>query len=127
MDVNTKRWVLIAYGVASVFVFLLMRQVLMVVWDFFRFQEVSVGGVVSALDVGAVALGVATFFVLSKNAKATAFMSEVVVELSKVTWPVRRETLLSTVVVVILVGIASIILAVFDATWGTLSEKVLTY
>lgn len=127
MDVNTKRWVLFAYGVASVFVFLTMRQVLMVASDFFRLQEMTLGGVVSAFDVGAVMLGVVAFFVLSKNAKATAFMSEVVVELSKVTWPVRRETLLSTVVVVVLVGIAAIILALFDALWGTLSEKILTF
>ena len=127
MEINAKRWVQFSYSVASVLVFLTMRQVLIVVWDFFRLQEMSVGGVVSALDVGAVAFGVATFFILSKNVKATAFMSEVVVELSKVTWPVRRETLLSTVVVVVLVGIAATILALFDAAWGTLSEKILTF
>ena len=62
MEINAKRWVQFSYSVASVLVFLTMRQVLIVVWDFFRLQEMSVGGVVSALDVGAVAFWVASLF-----------------------------------------------------------------
>jgi preprotein translocase SecE subunit len=48
------------------------------------------------------------------------FTNEVISELSKVVWPARKETALSTVVVTVLVGICSIILFGFDMFWGML-------
>ncbi len=54
-------------------------------------------------------------------------MHEVVLELSKVTWPLPRETVTSAAVVVVMVAIASAILSLFDSLWGTLTQKLLTF
>ncbi|MBI2981604.1 MAG: preprotein translocase subunit SecE [Deltaproteobacteria bacterium] len=51
-------------------------------------------------------------------------MNEVVVELSKVSWPLGKETLASSGVVVVLVGIAALILAVVDMIWTKMAIKV---
>ncbi|MBI2975236.1 MAG: preprotein translocase subunit SecE, partial [Deltaproteobacteria bacterium] len=40
-------------------------------------------------------------------------------ELAKVTWPPKKETLLSTAVIAIMVAICSMIIFGFDTLWGT--------
>lgn len=55
------------------------------------------------------------------------FGQEVVLELSKVTWPAERETALSTGVVLVMMGIASLLLFVMDSIWGTLTKGLLEF
>lgn len=52
--------------------------------------------------------------------KAMQFLREVKVELKKVTWPSRKQTLGSTVVVIILVMIISLFLGVVDVSLSSL-------
>ena len=47
-------------------------------------------------------------------AKITEFLREVRVELKKVTWPTRKETMASTVVVLVTVIISAIYLGLVD-------------
>ncbi|OGQ06854.1 MAG: preprotein translocase subunit SecE [Deltaproteobacteria bacterium RIFCSPLOWO2_12_FULL_40_28] len=58
--------------------------------------------------------------------KISAFVNDVVVELGKVTWPQRKETVLSAVVVIVMVGIASVFLFTFDTLWGSLVQVLLS-
>ncbi len=53
------------------------------------------------------------------------FLREVKVELKKVTWPTRKQTLGSTVVVIILVMIISLFLGVVDAGLSAMLRLVL--
>ncbi len=46
--------------------------------------------------------------------KGMAFLREARVELSKVTWPTRKETIASTVVVVVTVFVTTVFLGVVD-------------
>ena len=57
--------------------------------------------------------------------KATQFLREVKIELKKVTWPSRKETLASTAVVIILVVIISSFLGLVDMGLFTLIRFVL--
>lgn len=47
--------------------------------------------------------------------KATKFLSEVKVEVKKVTWPARKETVGGTTVVVIVVFLVALFLGLVDA------------
>lgn len=58
-------------------------------------------------------------------AKATQFLREVKVELKKVTWPSRKETLASTGVVIVLVVIISAFLGLVDMGLSSLIRFVL--
>jgi len=49
---------------------------------------------------------------------------EIVSELSKVSWPTRKETYASTVVVIITSCIASIILGLFDFFWAWVTDFI---
>lgn len=65
----------------------------------------------------AIALGVICFVSLLRNTKANAFMDEVVLELSRVTWPTQQETVRATGVVIVMVLIAGFILGALDGFW----------
>lgn len=123
---NPKRWVLLSYGLTAIVLFFVFRQVTGVVWDSLRwplFEE----WVVTLPDLVSLGLAGLVFVLLKRNRQATDFMLDVVTELSKVTWPMRKETLVSAVIVVVMVGIASVILSVFDTVWGTTTQRILAF
>jgi preprotein translocase subunit SecE len=57
--------------------------------------------------------------------KSTQFLREVKIELKKVTWPTRKQTMGSTVVVIILVMIISLFLGLVDASLSKLMQGIL--
>ena len=57
--------------------------------------------------------------------KSAQFLREVKVELKKVTWPSRKQTVGSTVVVIVLVMIISLFLGVVDLGISSLIRMVL--
>ncbi len=59
-----------------------------------------------------------------RSAKIHTFVTEVCVELSKVTWPTRKETWAQTIVVLIVSIIAAVILGVFDTIWSTITDLI---
>ncbi|MBI2338823.1 MAG: preprotein translocase subunit SecE [Deltaproteobacteria bacterium] len=121
-----KRWTFLSYGVASVLSFFVFRQILGTVWDYFRwplFEE----WVVQFPDLASLGLAGAAFVILKRNRQAGDFMGEVVAELGKVTWPLKKETLVSAVIVVVMVGIAAVILSIFDTVWGTSTQRLLAF
>src|SRR5688572_22533612 len=61
-----------------------------------------------------IAVGVLLFSILFFSKKANVWAEEVVLEVSKVVWPSRKDTVGMTIVVCVMVFIASIILFMFD-------------
>lgn len=57
--------------------------------------------------------------------KSIQFLREVKIELKKVTWPSRKQTMGSTVVVIILVMVISLFLGVVDFSLSSLIRAVL--
>ena len=62
---------------------------------------------------------------LWRHPRVNRLAIEVVTELSKVTWPTRKELSASTVVVIVVSIIASIILGIFDMFWAWATDKLL--
>jgi preprotein translocase subunit SecE len=56
--------------------------------------------------------------------RAVQFLREVKIELKKVTWPTRKQTLGSTAVVIVLVMIISAFLGLVDLSLGNLVRAV---
>jgi len=65
------------------------------------------------------------FFVAGPLQKSLQFLREVKVELNKVTWPTRKQTIGSTLVVIILVMIISFFLGIVDIGLSSLIGVVL--
>jgi preprotein translocase subunit SecE len=69
---------------------------------------------------------VGLFFYLVRHEPAMLFLTEVVGELKKVVWPTRKETTLSTVVVIVLVFVTAVLLWVFDLVWAGLVRLIVS-
>jgi preprotein translocase subunit SecE len=113
---NNQKWINLSYlSVAlllAIVVYLLAGKVVL---------ALDIEGRVRSLDLilkgVAVLVGLVTFFILFKNEKVNVFMTEVVSELSKVTWPTQDETFKATIAVIIAVAIAGAMLWIMDMIW----------
>jgi preprotein translocase subunit SecE len=73
----------------------------------------------------AAVVGLLVFICLYRSDKANQFMNEVVVELSRVTWPSTKDTTSSTFIVMVMVVISGVILGFLDYCWVQLVKWVL--
>jgi len=120
----TQKWVNLGLLVGSGIAFLFLSQALQLVWDLSRLP-VPQGWVVGPPSLISFGLASVAGFVTRRQPRANSFLNEVALELSKVTWPGRKETVASTGVVLVLVAIASVILFLLDALWGTVARGFL--
>lgn len=117
-QLGLERWVQFGFIGAALAVFWVLDHLVFDVWD--AFAEPNPTLVTAAAAV--VAIGGAV--ICYRVPKYYKFASEVASELSKVTWPTRKETWAQTVVVVIVSIIAAIILGVFDAAWAAVTDLI---
>jgi len=65
------------------------------------------------------------FLLLWRNDRANQFMNEVVVELSRVTWPTQKETASATFLVLIMVLISGVVLGLLDYLWTAVIKLII--
>ncbi len=63
--------------------------------------------------------------VLMRHEVASTFMTEVIVELRKVTWPSKKDTWAATFVVIVFVAVISLILGAIDIGWAYLVKQLI--
>jgi preprotein translocase subunit SecE len=120
-----SKYVHVMYFVGTVVVGWLMVQITETVWTSMNLSITAVPPPNKPLEVvigGATAVFIAVY--LWRHPKVNNLAMEIVVELSKVTWPTRKELSASTVVVIILSIIASIILGLFDFFWAWCTDLI---
>jgi preprotein translocase subunit SecE len=112
------RWVQMAFVAFWLLLGWLLDKIVTIAWD--RFAEpqplVVTGG--SLLVSGAVT------YALYRHERVNQVANEVVGELTKVTWPSRKETQVATVVVIVTSLIAAAIIGVFDAAWSWVTDFI---
>lgn len=116
---RSKKTVSLIYLVLGAITWLIMREFVATLSVILRLS-MPVDWVIPPTDAIAAACGIVVFVILLKNEKVNTFTNEVITELSEVVWPNRKETVLSTGVVSILVGICAAILFGFDMVWGVM-------
>lgn len=121
------RWVLFAYMFAGVFLFWFLDKLVTTVWTLLSdsFRSIPQAETVSIyVSVGSLATAAVVVWRLYVNEQVNRLTHDVVGELAKVTWPVRREVSYSTVIVIITSVIAAIILGTFDTIWSTVTDLI---
>lgn len=73
----------------------------------------------------AVGIGVAIYY--WRKATARQYANEVAEELSKVTWPTRKEVMNSTTVVILTTVFATVFFALMDQFWKYVTDKIYTF
>ena len=122
---GVERWVQFAYAACAITLAWFLIKCADAIWTLLADTVDAVpepNATVIAVGAGLVSLitAVATY----RSKKIHTFVVEVCVELSKVTWPTRKETWSQTVVVIIVSIIAAIILGVFDAVWSQITDFI---
>lgn len=122
---GVERWVQFAYAACAIALAWFLIKVTEATWTLLADTVDSVpepNGTIIAVGAGLVAFIVAVATYRSK--KVHTFVVEVCVELSKVTWPTRKETWSQTIIVIVVSIIAAIILGVFDAAWSQITDFI---
>jgi preprotein translocase subunit SecE len=115
---GVERWVQIGFiGVALLLVWL-TGNIVSTVWYIWADPDESLVSLASVVG------GVAGAMFLYRNATAHAFALEISEELAKVSWPTRKETSSSTIVVVVTSIICAIMLFLFDTIWSSVTDLV---
>ena len=115
---GVERWVQLGFLAAALMFIWLLGHVISTVWYFFADPNEPVVSVASVLG------GILATIILYRNASTHALATEIADELSKVTWPTRKETSSSTVIVIVTSIIAAAMLGVFDAVWSAVTDLV---
>jgi preprotein translocase subunit SecE len=112
------KWVHVMFAIAGILLAWLLTECGKWGWSYF--------GKPNELYVGLAAVGVAAIatVVAWKNEQVFTLASEVAGELRKVTWPSRKETVSSTIIVIITTIIASLLLGVFDGLWAWVTRMI---
>jgi preprotein translocase subunit SecE len=76
------------------------------------------------LGAGSVAVAAIATWIAWKNEQVFGLASEVTTELSKVTWPSRKETVSSTIIVIITTIVSALLLGLFDAIWSWVTRLI---
>lgn len=124
MESQYQKWVNLSYLAAAAllgYIVFAMSAKLIGVYDLearVRNVELIVRGI-------SIVLGAGLFIGLYRNEKANQFMNEVMVELSRVTWPTQKETTNATMIVIVMVVISGFILGLLDYLWIALLKWVL--
>ena len=87
--------------------------------------ESSVKSIDLVIRLGSIALGAVLGLGLFLNNSSNAFMNEVVLELSRVTWPATKDTTNATVWVILFVLIAGAVLGAFDSLWAWIIKIII--
>jgi preprotein translocase subunit SecE len=124
MESQFQKWVNLSYlAVAALLGYLILTLASKVVGTYDL--ETRIRNVELIVQIGSFAVGGILFFILYRNDKANQFMNEVMLELSRVTWPTTKETSSATFVVIIMVLISGMLLGLLDYFWTSLMKFIL--
>ena len=113
-----RKWTHVLFAVAGIVLAWLCTKTGEWVWSYF--------GKPNSFAVGTGALlvaGVATL-IAWRNEQLFGLAQEVTTELRKVTWPSRRETASSTIIVIVTTIIAAGFLGLFDGIWSWVTRQL---
>ena len=122
---GVDRWVQFSYAACAITLAWFLIKASNATWAILADSVDSIpepNGTMIAVGSGLVAFIAAV--IAYRSRKIHTFVVEVCVELSKVTWPTRKETWSQTVVVLIVSVIAAVILGVYDAVWSHITDLI---
>ena len=124
MENQYQKWVNLSYLLlAGVVAYIVFALGIRLVGQFDL--ETRIHNIELVVRGASVGLGGLVFLVLWRHQQANQFMNEVMVELSRVTWPTQKETSSATVVVIVMVLISGAVLGFLDYVWTSLLKQVL--
>lgn len=116
---RNQKLVSLIYLACGFISWLIFRELFATIWAVAHLTQPA-DWVLAPSEIIAIVIGVLTFVILLRTKVVNEFTNDTLTELGKVTWPKRKETVISTGVVSVLIGIAAAILFGFDMIWGAM-------
>jgi len=113
-----RKWVHLMFAVGGVILAWLFAKTGDWVWGYFAKPNDVLLGVGSTAVAGVIA------YIAWTNEQLFGLATEVVSELSKVTWPTRHETLYSSIVVIITSIVSAAFLGMCDGIWSWVTRVI---
>lgn len=120
---NISKWVNLSFLVCAVLAWVFSREIFLLVLDPLGWNRMN--WLVPPSDIAGILAGAILFASLLRSRRAADFAGAAMAELAKVTWPNPKETGLSTGVVSIMLGIATLCILLFDTIWAWIAEALL--
>jgi len=116
---RNQKLVSLIYLACGFVVWVIARELMATVWVLAHLPQPA-DWVLPPTEIIAIVSGLVSFIILLRSKKVNTFTNDTLTELGKVVWPNRKETVISTGVVSVLVAIAAGVLFCFDMLWGAL-------
>jgi len=113
-----QRYIILAFLLGALCVGLTVRSATVEGIAVGGWPDPLVLGLVPASVLVAIAVGIGSFIFMMRHETTVSFVDEVIVELRKVKWPDREETVNSTTVVIVACVVIAGSLAAFDFIWA---------
>lgn len=128
MQLGYMRFVYAAYMTGAMVVAFLVAKIGHVAWYRLGQWKPELGEPRDEiLYIAAGAVGIATAVYYWRKPESRQYANEVAEELSKVTWPSRKEVTSSTTVVVITTLFATVFFALMDQFWKYVTDKIYSF
>jgi preprotein translocase subunit SecE len=115
-SLGLSRWVQYVFVVAAAIMLWFLDKAGTLVWQ--NFAEPPTVLITALAAVISISGTVAVY----RNQRAHHLVTDVVLELSKVSWPTRKETYASTIVVIVTSLIAAAVVGAFDFVWSYFTD-----
>jgi preprotein translocase subunit SecE len=115
---GTERWVQLAFMVTALLLMWVLDNAITGLWYLFADPTESL------VTLGSVVLGIGGSIMLYRTPAAYGLVHDVAEEMARVSWPTRKETSQSTIVVVVTSIVAAIMLFLFDSVWSAVTDLV---
>lgn len=116
--IGLNRYVHVGFLVGGLVVTYVLSKLIGSIWSYWFASNDFI-----IIGVSIVVAGGATLYAW-RHPKVNVLAKEIATELSKVTWPTRKETSAFTVTVIVFTAIAATILGLFDMFWAALTGLV---
>ena len=113
-----ERWVQLTFMVTALALMWLFDNLITGIWYLFSDPTEWI------VTFGAVVAGIIGAIMLYRTPAAYGLVHDVSEEMARVTWPTRKETSESTIVVVVTSIVAAIMLFLFDSVWSAVTDLV---
>lgn len=128
VQLGYQRYVYAAYMAGALLVAFLAAKIGHVAWYRLGQWKPELGEPVDdILYPAAVVIGILVALYYWRKQDARQYANEVAEELSKVTWPSRKEVTNSTTVVVLTTLFATVFFALMDRFWSFITDKIYTF
>jgi preprotein translocase subunit SecE len=122
---GVERWVQFGFIAAALLAFWLLDKIIAASWDALALRVDAIPEPnPTTVSLAAALVGAVGAFAAYRNEKSFGFAHDAATELSRVTWPSRKETWTNTIVVVVTSVIAAAILFGFDAAWSAVTDLI---